>query len=620
MKESQFVRENHEDWSALEELLKRPTKDADELQRLFVKISSDLSYARSFFPRRSVTVYLNNLTQEVFDSIRSQEEKFSFSMVVGFFRRTLPYEIYRSRTAFLVSFLVFTTAVLIGVISTANNEDFLTVILGEAYVEMTEDNINDGDPMAVYKQTDSSDMFLGITLNNIRVAFFAFVAGLAGIFGTILILIKNGIMLGAFQYFFYAKGLFVTSFLTIWIHGTIEISAIIIAGAAGIVLGQGLLFPGTYSRAVSLQISAQRGIRILLGTVPLFIIAGFLESFVTRLTELPTIVKVAIIGGSAALILVQFVIYPIIRYRKGYFLDPDLVIEPSHFVKQVVLNKAPLNFAEIVSASLSQYRDNLGKFMRYLILPGTVIFAFIHYLAIRFNIDRFKDLEYAEDVKASFNIHSYADGGLPLFIILSFGYCLMYIVLKLIFEKQQISWRNLALYAKYFGAPILVATTLYQGVAFLMAESNFRYLVYLLIPLHFVYVSAVLTNKGANPIREIIKNYQFSMTTWLTFVPYYLFSGLLILMLVTGLVAGLSGLIVGYFTWHNLFELERANAFFYQSFFEYFMSMLLAPFLYAMFVYRAKANDQLMTASDLNERFTDFGTNSSVFEKQVIAE
>ena len=73
------------------------------------------------------------------------------------------------------------------------------------------------------------------------------------------------------------KGLFVESFLTIWIHGTLEISAIIIAGAAGLTMGKGLVFPGTFRRIQAFQRSARRGLKIMVGIFPIFVVAGFIE-------------------------------------------------------------------------------------------------------------------------------------------------------------------------------------------------------------------------------------------------------------------------------------------------------------------------------------------------------
>jgi len=165
--------------------------------------------------------------------------------------------------------------------------------------------------MGIYKDSEQEEMFWGITLNNLRVSGLTFVAGLFVCFGSCYFLFKNAIMLGSFQYFFVTKGLFIDSFLAIWIHGTIEISCIIIAGAAGIVLGKGILFPGTLSRKTAFIQGAKDAVTIFIGIIPLIIIAGFLESFVTRLTGAPTVFRLAIILGSAFLIGYYFVYLPI---------------------------------------------------------------------------------------------------------------------------------------------------------------------------------------------------------------------------------------------------------------------------------------------------------------------
>jgi uncharacterized membrane protein SpoIIM required for sporulation len=216
----------------------------------------------------------------------------------------------------LIAFLVFVFFSFVGAFSAANEGDFVRSILGDRYVNMTLENIEKGDPMAVYKQMGEFNMFLGITINNIRVALMAFVYGILLGIGTLMVMLQNGIMLGSFQYFFYEKGLLWESVRTIWIHGTIEISVIIIAGCAGLVLANGMLFPGTYSRLESFKRGVKNGLKIMVSTIPFFIIAGFLEGFVTRHTEMPDWLAIFIILSSLALILFYYVIYPYQLHKK----------------------------------------------------------------------------------------------------------------------------------------------------------------------------------------------------------------------------------------------------------------------------------------------------------------
>lgn len=118
-------------------------------------------------------------------------------------------------------------------------------------------------------------------------------------------------MLGSFQYFFFEQGIGWESVRTIWIHGTIEISVIIVAGCAGLVLGNSILFPGTYTRLQSFVRGAKDGLKIIISTIPFFIIAGFLEGFVTRQTQMPDWLAIFIICSSLYLIVYYYILYPI---------------------------------------------------------------------------------------------------------------------------------------------------------------------------------------------------------------------------------------------------------------------------------------------------------------------
>ena len=317
MREAAFVKQNEKKWETFESLLAQPRKaDPDTLADYFIQLTDDLSYAQTHYPKSNILIYLNNLAAKVHQAIY-RNKKEDRNRFVTFWKEELPALFYQARRPLLYAFAIFALSMLIGAVSAAHDDTFVRLILGDAYVNMTLDNIERGDPMGVYKSSGSSDMFFAITFNNIRVSFMAFAMGLFISLGTGFILFYNGVMLGAFQYFFYQKGLLLTSFLTIWIHGTLEISAIIIAGAAGLVMGNSILFPGTYTRLESFRQGARKGLKMVIGLVPIFITAGFLESFVTRLTEWPAAAKLAIIGLSAFFIVYYFIFYPIKHHRHG---------------------------------------------------------------------------------------------------------------------------------------------------------------------------------------------------------------------------------------------------------------------------------------------------------------
>lgn len=316
MREAAFVRQNKDKWSKFESVILNNVQiSPDELSRLYIEVSEDLSYAHTFYPQSDTHQYLNMLAAKAHRKIYKTEKESSHKLV-HFFTKDFPLFFYKYQKQLLIAFLSFSIFVFMGALSASVDQSFVRAILGDGYVDMTMANIEKGDPMAVYKQAHQVDMFLGITINNIKVAFMAFVFGILLGVGTIYIMMMNGLMLGVFQYFFFSKGLGWESVRTIWIHGTIEISVIIVAACAGLVLGKGLLFPGTYTRLQSFITAVKDGMKILLSTVPFFILAGFLESFVTRYTKMPDLLAVLIILGSLALILFYYVFYPHYLHRK----------------------------------------------------------------------------------------------------------------------------------------------------------------------------------------------------------------------------------------------------------------------------------------------------------------
>jgi uncharacterized membrane protein SpoIIM required for sporulation len=310
VKETAFIQQNKKKWARFEKLSGNKNNDPDEVSELFTEITEDLSYARTFYPRRSVRVYLNQLAQGVFTSLYKQRKQ-PIGNFAKYWTETVPLEMYRARYILLTSFLFFLLAAGIGILSQHFDADFVRVILGDEYVESTERRIAAGNPMGVYGTMEEGSMFWQITVNNIRVAFMVFAAGITFTILSYFLLLYNGVMLGSFQWWFKSKGLLLTSFLAVWIHGAFEISSIVIAGAAGITVGNGLIFPKSYTRLQSLVFSAKRGLVIMLSLIPFFIIAGFLESYVTRhYQSIPDVVKALIILVSFTIMILYYVIYP----------------------------------------------------------------------------------------------------------------------------------------------------------------------------------------------------------------------------------------------------------------------------------------------------------------------
>jgi len=276
----------------------------------FTELVNDLGYAKTFYPHSKVTQYLNGLASRIYLGIYRNKKEQS-SRILRFWKTELPMVVYRYRREILYSFLIFLLFALIACFSAAHDETFVRGVLGDDYVEMTEDNIARGDPFGVYKQDNGLNMFTYIALHNVKLAFIMFIAGFLLGIGTVWFLFENGVMVGAFQYFFFARGLGWKSVLVIWIHGTLEISAFIVAGAAGLVLGNSILFPGTHKRLHSLRRGAKDGLKLMVGLVPIFIVAALLEGFVTRYSGMPVWLSLFILLGSLTFLIWYFVLYPV---------------------------------------------------------------------------------------------------------------------------------------------------------------------------------------------------------------------------------------------------------------------------------------------------------------------
>ena len=243
MREALFVKQNTEKWKRFDEM---PLANSDELADRFTEITNDLAYSKTLYPNSKTTAYLNGLASKLHQSVYKNKKEKS-NRFVYFWKTELPLLFFEHKKQIMYAFAFFLVSCIIGAISAKYDDTFIRLILGDGYVNMTNDNIAKGDPFGVYKQANPLLMFIQIGANNIFVSLLTFVLGIIFSFGAIVSIFRNGIMLGSFQYFFFSKGLGLQSVLVIWIHGTLEISALVLAGAAGLILGNSMLLPKTYT-------------------------------------------------------------------------------------------------------------------------------------------------------------------------------------------------------------------------------------------------------------------------------------------------------------------------------------------------------------------------------------
>ena len=288
----------------------------DDMVNAYNDITSDLAFAQTHYPDSPITSYLNDIALGLHRDLYRHKHTTARQML-RFWTHEIPLAVYDARKALLLSLAIFVLSTLVGVISTFGDPDFPRLILGDYYVTMTEENIKNGEPMAVYAQGTQLGSFLAITLNNVWVSFRTYAYGLLTSFGSGLFLLFNGVMYGAFMTFFIVRGLFVQSFLAVMLHGTLELSAITIAGGAGIMLGNGWLFPGTYGRLESFLRAGRRSVKVLVSTIPIFTVAGFIEGFFTRFTHVGDLLRLMVILLSAAFVIYYYVILPVRRHRES---------------------------------------------------------------------------------------------------------------------------------------------------------------------------------------------------------------------------------------------------------------------------------------------------------------
>jgi len=317
MKEITFLRQNYQRWMEFENLLNEGDfNDPDSLADLFVRITDDLSWARTFYPGSNTEKYLNDLAARIHQEIyKNKKEK--RSRLLTFWSREFPMLMRNQQMNLYIAILIFAVSVWIGVISAANDQGFVRVILGDTYVDETLNRMQDGDPLGVYKSENHFAMFFQIALNNSGVAIVCIMAGLLHWLGVSYFLFRNGVMLGVFMYFLVSEGYAHEAFLTVWIHGVIEIWCIVVSGAAGIAMGNALWFPGAWPRGVAFMKGARDALKIAIGLIPFFFLAAFFEGFVTRFTEMSDAGRLAIILSSIVFVVWYFIALPFVLYAKG---------------------------------------------------------------------------------------------------------------------------------------------------------------------------------------------------------------------------------------------------------------------------------------------------------------
>ncbi|HTM92528.1 MAG TPA: stage II sporulation protein M [Flavisolibacter sp.] len=319
MREGLFIKKNKDRWERLEQ---QAPISPDEMASDFTKLVDDLGYAKTFYPHSRVTQYINSLAAKIYLGIYRNRKEES-NPIIRLWKYGVPLAIRRNHRTVLFCFITFAVFFCVGFFSSEKDPGFVRQVLGDSYVDMTEKNIRNGNPFDVYTNENSFIMWMVIMFNNIILSFQFFLRGIFLGIPSMAGLIKNSIMVGVFEQIFHKNGLGLQWVLTVLIHGILELTALIVACAAGVVLGTGFLFPKTGRRFEAFRKGAKDGVKMIIGLVPVFMVAAFFESYVTRYYKMPLPLSLLILLSTTSFVIWYFIVYPIRLEKKLKMMAAD---------------------------------------------------------------------------------------------------------------------------------------------------------------------------------------------------------------------------------------------------------------------------------------------------------
>ncbi len=315
-------------WTRLEQLAQHAetsglktlsARDLRDLGLLYRQAAADLSAVRTDAASRTLEAYLNRLVARAHNFVYAGHRlsprsvgRYLLFEYPRLFRRLFPY------TA--LAFALFALAGLFGAMLTVLRPDYMVATLGPQMIDtihhhkMWTESILGAEPQA------SS----AIMTNNITVCFLTFAAGITGGLFTIFLLIQNGLSIGIIAVACHQNGLSLSLWSFVAAHGALELPCIFIAGGAGLRLGAGILFPRYLRRRDSIVLAGREAVRLVAATVPLLIIAGTLEGFLS-----PSHAPVALKFSISALLHTALTLWLSEGWRRP-LQTPHAQLTPSH--------------------------------------------------------------------------------------------------------------------------------------------------------------------------------------------------------------------------------------------------------------------------------------------------
>lgn len=300
LRSSQFRRRREDDWRMLEILIGKAEKrgiaslDAEELQRLpllYRSVISSLSVARSIALDRNMLAYLENLSLRGFLVVYGPRATL-WDGIVTFLARDFPAAVRKAWPHFVIVMLATLAGALAGFILTVGDESWFNSFVpsgldGGRGPDSTREDLLNKEIHGPWEGAAHAFALFANTLfqHNTMVGILAFSLGLAAGIPTILLMLYNGLVIGAFVALHYNRSLTVDFIGWLSIHGVTEFAAIWLCGAGGLLIAEKIIFPDRYSRVQSLAIHGPVAARIALGAVLLFFVAAILEGGFRQLVQ-----------------------------------------------------------------------------------------------------------------------------------------------------------------------------------------------------------------------------------------------------------------------------------------------------------------------------------------------
>ncbi|HEX8707921.1 MAG TPA: stage II sporulation protein M [Pyrinomonadaceae bacterium] len=294
MPSDRFITERKSAWQRLEDLLKLldhsslrrlRREEVRELGRIYRRTASDLAIARAESRDPRLVNYLNSLVIRAHGRIYRADAQ-GGRRLREFFTRTFPQTFRRTWRYTALAFLTFLVCGVIAYIGTSRDPEFSGFAgIDPGFRYVIGQRVHWWERLNSFSQVGSA----GIMANNIWVMFQAFALGAMFGVGTLYVMIFNGAMVGAVLALTHKAG-FSFDLITFMVgHGVIELSCIFLAGGAGLLIGSALLLPGDLSRADALKTRGLEAVRIIAGCVPVLVVAGIIEGFISPAAVSPVI-------------------------------------------------------------------------------------------------------------------------------------------------------------------------------------------------------------------------------------------------------------------------------------------------------------------------------------------